>query len=231
LKVVLEFFKKRWKYVITALIALSVGAAVGPSQNQIDSANAKVDEIKKQMSAKEETVASLETKNKDLQAKVDEAAPWFKMQDEQKQKEAEEKRLAEEKAKQEAEAAAKAKAEADAKAAAEAEQSQQQITVDKVKEIIEYYSIGENDKLNNISFENGEIKATIVLAPNELFSAKDVAVNRFSQLSDELLNHEGWQILTVTYANVGSISMNRNEKETNEYGDYFPTLEIEERLK
>jgi hypothetical protein len=58
-----------------------------------------------------------------------------------------------------------------------------------------------------------------------------VAVNRFSQLSDELLNHEGWQILTVTYANVGSISMNRNEKETNEYGDYFPTLEIEERLK
>jgi flagellar biosynthesis GTPase FlhF len=231
LKVVLEFLKKRWKYVITALIALSVGAAVGPSQNQIDSANAKVDEIKKQLSAKEETVASLETKNKDLQAKVDEAAPWFKMQDEQKQKEAEEKRLAEEKAKQEAEAAAKAKAEADAKAAAEAEQSQQQITVDKVKEIIEYYSIGENDKLNNISFENGEIKATIVLAPNELFSAKDVAVNRFSQLSDELLNHEGWQILTVTYANVGSISMNRNEKETNEYGDYFPTLEIEERLK
>ena len=226
MKEVLGFLKKRWKYVITALIALSIGYAVGPSQEQIDDADARVDELKKQLSAKTETVASFETKNKDLQAKVDEAAPWFKMQDEQKQKEAEEQRLAAEKAKQEAEAAAKAKA--DAKVA---EQSQQQITVDKVKEIIEYYSIGGNDKLNNVSFENGEIKATIVLAPNELFSAKDIAVNGYSKLSDELLNHEGWQILNITYANIGSISMNRNEKETNEFGDYFPTLEIEKRLK
>jgi hypothetical protein len=224
--VVLEFLKKRWKYVLTALIALSIGVAVGPSQEQIDDANARVDEYKKQLSAKTETVASLETKNKDLQAKVDEAAPWFKMQDEQKQKEAEEQRLAAEKAKQEAAAAAKAKA--DAKAA---EQSQEQMTVDKVKEIIEYYSIGGNDKLNNVSVENGEIKATIVLAPNELFSAKDMAVNGYSKLSDELLNHKGWQILNVTYTNIGSISMNRNEKETNEFGDYFPTLEIEKRLK
>ncbi|MEH7373862.1 hypothetical protein V7168_02480 [Neobacillus drentensis] len=184
------------------MIALSIGAAVGPSQEQIDSANAKVDELKKQLSTKTETVASLETKNKDLQAKVDEAAPWFKKKDdERKQKEA------------------------------EAEQIQQQITDEKVKEIIEHYSIGENDKLNNVSVENGEVKATIVLAPNELFSAKDMAVNGYIQLSDELLNHGGWQILTVTYANIGSISMNRNEKETNDFGDYFPTLEIEERLK
>lgn len=219
---------------MTALIALSIGAAVGPSQEQIDSSNAKVDELKKQLSAKTETVASLDIKNKDLQAKVDEAAPWFKMQDEQKQKEAEakaaeEKRLAAEKAKQEA--AAKAKADAEAKAATEAEQSQQQITVDKVKEIIEYYSIGENDKLNNVSVENGEIKAIIALAPNELFSAQDMAVNGYSQLSDELVNHEGWQVLNVTYTNIGNISMSLNEKETNEFGDYFPTLEIEERLK
>ncbi|MCW9131776.1 hypothetical protein OF830_12485 [Bacillus paramycoides] len=228
MKVVLGFLKKRWKYVITALIALSIGAAVGPSQGQIDDANARVDELKKQLSVKTEAVASLEIKNKDLQAKVDEAAPWFKMQDEQKQKEAEEKRLAAEKAKQEAEAAAKAKA--DAKAA-EVEQSQEQITVDKVKEIIGQYSLGGNDKLNNVSVENGEIKATIVLASNELFSAKDMAVNGYSQLSDELLNHKGWQILNVTYDNIGSISMNRNEKETNEFGDYFPTLEIEKRLK
>jgi len=229
LKVVLEFLKKRWKYVITALIAISIGAAVGPSQDEVDRANDKVDELKKKLSATTETVASLETKNKDLQAKVDEAAPWFKLQEEEKKKEAEEKRLAEEKAKQEAEAAAKA--EAETKAAVEAEQLQQQMTVDKVKEIIEYYSIGENDKLNNVSFENGEIKATIALAPDELFSAKDIAVNRYSQLSDELLNHDGWKILTVTFANIGSISMNRNEKETNEFGDYFPTLEIEDRLK
>lgn len=234
-KVVLEVLRKRWKYILTALIALSIGAAGGPSQEQMDIANAKVAELKHQLNTKTETVASLQTKNKDLQAKVDEAAPWFKIQeDERKQKEAEakaaeEKRLAEEKAKEEAEA--EAKADAEAKAAAEAEQSQQQITDEKVKEIIEYFSNGENDNnLSNFSFENGEIKATIVLAPNELFSAMDLAVNAYSQLSDELLNHEGWQILTVTYANVGTISMNRNEKESNEFGDFFPTIEIEERL-
>ncbi|OPA02147.1 hypothetical protein BHL27_07335 [Bacillus cereus] len=111
------------------------------------------------------------------------------------------------------------------------EQSPQQLTVDNVKEIIEYYSIGENDKLNDVAVENGEIKATIVLASNNLFPAKDMAVNRYSQLSDELLKHEGWQTLSVTYANIGSISMTRNEKETNEIGDYFPVLKIEERLK
>ncbi|CAM4013586.1 hypothetical protein BAMA111019_00135 [Bacillus manliponensis] len=116
-------------------------------------------------------------------------------------------------------------------ATAGTDQSQQQIQVDKVKEIIEDYSIGENDTLNDVSVENDEIKATIVLASNELVSAKDMAVSRYSQLSDELLNHEGWQTLTVTYTNIGSISMNRTEKETNELGDYFPSLEIEKRLK
>ncbi|MEC1520722.1 hypothetical protein P9D43_01585 [Neobacillus niacini] len=223
MKVVLAFLKMRWKYVLTALIALSIGATAGPSQDQVDKANAKVDELKKQLSTKTETVASLETKNKDLQAKLDEAAPWFKMQEDLKQMEAEakaaeEKRLAEEKAKQEE---AAAKAEADSKAAEE-----QQITADKVQEIISDYSY----VVNNVSFKNGEINATIELAPMEQFSAKDLAVNEYSSLSDELLNYEGWQVLTVTYPGAGTISMNRNEKETNSFGDYFPTLKIEERL-
>ncbi|MBM7703491.1 hypothetical protein [Metabacillus iocasae] len=100
-----------------------------------------------------------------------------------------------------------------------------------VKDIIEYYAIGEADKLVNISFENSEIKATIDLAQDQLFSPKDIAVTRYSQLSDELLYHDGWELLTITYTNIGTISMNRTEKETNEYGDYFPTLKIEERLQ
>lgn len=228
---VLGFLRNRWKYVLTALIALIIGASGGPSEEQLDSANAKIDELKKELSTKTETVASLETKNKDLQAKVDEAAPFFKLKDEErKQKEAEakaaeEKRLAEEKAKQEAEAKAKAEAKAEA-------ETSQQLTEEKVTEIIEYYSLGEDDKLTNVSVEDGEIKATIVLAPNELIpSPVDMAVSGYSALSDELLNHDGWEILTIIYANIGTVSMNRNEKETNEVGDYFPMLEIEKRLK
>lgn len=107
----------------------------------------------------------------------------------------------------------------------------QPLTEVQVREIIGDYGIGEGDKLTNVSFGNGEIKATIDLAPNEMFPARDMAVNRYSQLSDELLNHEGWQILSITYPTIGTISMNRNEKKTNELGDYFPTIVIEERLK
>jgi outer membrane biosynthesis protein TonB len=105
------------------------------------------------------------------------------------------------------------------------------ITVEEAREIIEYNSIGEGDKLTDVSVEDGEIKATIDLAPSDMFTPKDIAVTRYSQLSDELLNREGWEILTMTYVNIGTVSMNRNEKESNEYGDYFPTMEIEEKLK
>src|SRR3954469_7917883 len=127
MKKVLVFLKKRWKYLLTALIALVIGAASGPSQEQLDNANDKIDSLKVQLSSETKAVTSLETKNKELQAKVDEAAPWFEMKDqERKEKEAEakaveEKRLAEEKAKAEAEAAAKAQAEEEAAARAEAE--------------------------------------------------------------------------------------------------------------
>lgn len=107
----------------------------------------------------------------------------------------------------------------------------QPLTKVQVKEIIDYYGVEEGDKLTNVSFVNREIKATIDLAPNEMFPAKDMAVNRYTELSDELLKHEGWEILSITYPNIGTISMNRNEKETNESGDYFPTMVIEERLK
>ncbi|MEH7013990.1 hypothetical protein V7087_24800 [Neobacillus niacini] len=107
----------------------------------------------------------------------------------------------------------------------------QPLTEATVKEILEYYAIREGDKLSSVSFIEGEIKATFELAPNKLISAKEVAVTRYSHISDELLKHEGWEILTITYINIGMISMNRNEKETNESGDYFPTTKIEERLK
>lgn len=107
----------------------------------------------------------------------------------------------------------------------------QLLTEAQVKEIIDFYGAGKNDQLSNVSFKNSEIKATVHLAPNKMFPAKDIAVNRYSQLSDELLKHEGWNILTVTYPTVGTISMHRNEKETNDNGDHFPTMVIEEKLK
>jgi hypothetical protein len=109
------------------------------------------------------------------------------------------------------------------------EQETSSITAEEVNDIVNSY-IGVDDTPVNVSFENGEIEATIDLVSDGTFPLEDLAVNRYSQLSDELLFYEGWEILTVTFPNVGTISMNRNEKETNEFGDYFPTLTIEERL-
>jgi hypothetical protein len=104
------------------------------------------------------------------------------------------------------------------------------LTEAEVKELIAYHAIGEADSLSDVSVQNREIKATISLGPTDPFSPSDMAVTRYSQLSDELLTHEGWDTLTVTFSNIGTVSMHRDEKESNEYGDYFPSLQIEERL-
>jgi len=104
--------------------------------------------------------------------------------------------------------------------------------VNKIKEILEYSALGEKDKITSLSFENGEIKGVIELAPNKLLSVKDLAVTSYSRASDALLDKEGWEVLTIEYVKVGNVSMKRSEKETNEYNmDYFPTTKIMERLK
>jgi hypothetical protein len=87
---VLGFLKKRWKYVLTAIIALVIGASGGPSQDDLDKANSKIDTLKKQLSSETKTVANLKSYNKNLQVKVEEAAPFFKLKEEDRiKKEAE----------------------------------------------------------------------------------------------------------------------------------------------
>ncbi|MFB7157413.1 hypothetical protein [Lysinibacillus sp. NPDC056232] len=132
------------------------------------------------------------------------------------QKDAEEKALAELKAKEDTE-----------------DKSEKEITVNEVKEIVEYDGMGENDKLISLTIENGEIKAVIDLAPNKFnLPPKDIAVSKYSQVSDALLNEEGWNTLTIEYVGVGTVSMDISEKESNEIGMYyFPVAVITERLK
>lgn len=129
------FVKRRWRYIIVALIALMIGGSFGPSQSEVD---ASTDEnLKKQETleaANEELASKIKTlestnddsavKIKELEAKVKEAEPFFLLEEkERKAKEAElKKKEDEEKAKKAAaEAAAKEKADAEAKAKEEAE--------------------------------------------------------------------------------------------------------------
>ncbi|MGJ7912015.1 toxin regulator [Neobacillus sp. LXY-1] len=211
---ILGFLKKKWKYVLTAIIALIIGASGGPSQDQLDKANAKVDSLKKQLSTKTATVASLENKNKDLQAKVDEAAPWFKMKDEErKQKEAEakaeeEKRLAEEKAKAEAEAKAKAEAEAKAKAEAEAKAKQGYntgITYDQLARTPDKF-VSQKIKFRGkvIQVIEGDAETQIRLAVNDnydtvLLGAFDSSVVTSRVLEDDMITIYGTSTGLITY--------------------------------
>lgn len=109
-------------------------------------------------------------------------------------------------------------------------ESDSPIDTKNVEELIEN-GLGEDDKIVSASVEDGEIKAVIELTPSELFSIEDLAISRYSSVSDELLTHEGWEQLTIEFQNVGTISMNRSEKETNELDmDYFPSAVIEKKL-
>ncbi|SFC36230.1 hypothetical protein SAMN05443252_10356 [Bacillus sp. OV322] len=118
---VLGFAKRRWAYILTALIALIIGGNMGPSKEEVDAAANKNEELNNIIEQRNIRLANLADENKKLSAKVKEAAPFFKLQEaERKEKEAElKKKEAAAKAKKEAEE--KAKAEAEAKAQAEAD--------------------------------------------------------------------------------------------------------------
>lgn len=113
----------------------------------------------------------------------------------------------------------------------EKEVKKEYISSEEAKEIIEYHAIGKQDKLSNVEVVDGEIKATIEFDRGDMFILEDLVVVTYSGLAEELLYREDWEILTIEFVGAGTISMHRNEKESNEYGDYFPTLLIEERLK
>lgn len=125
----IAWVKKNKIYILTAIIAFFIGSTIGPSSSELEAANAKTEEVAGELATVESTNEDLVSQKEKLvsekealQEKVDEAAIWFKMTDEQKQKAtdevnaAEEKAKAEEQAKKEAEEKAKAEAEAAAKA-------------------------------------------------------------------------------------------------------------------
>lgn len=221
---VLQFLKRKWKYVLTALIALFIGASFGPSTEQLDSANAKGSGIKEELSVKTAEAADLEKENKELQLKIDEAAPFFKMiEEERKQKAAEvkaaeEKRLAAEKAKEEAEA--KAQAEAEAKAQAEAEAKEKQgyntgITYDQLARTPDTF-IGEKVKFRGkvIQVMEGDSETQIRLAVNSNYDTivlaafkSDVVSSRV--LEDDMISIYGASTGLITYESTmgGSISI------------------------
>lgn len=111
------------------------------------------------------------------------------------------------------------------------EEMEYTLSAENLEEVIEYNGTGEGDQLVSAEIIGEEVRAVIQLAANDLLPTEELAYTRYSQVSDELLMYEGWKVLSVEYEELGEISMNRSETETNEWGmTYFPSEIIRSKL-
>ena len=108
-----------------------------------------------------------------------------------------------------------------------------ELTEERAKEIVEEYALGEGDTAEVVSFEDGVLFYKMSLAPNDLLPLTAQAQTAYSRLGDELFQYTGWKTLKVEFVELNrTVSFDYDEYEENEYGlKYFPSLEIEERLK
>ncbi|MFS0863143.1 toxin regulator [Fredinandcohnia sp. 179-A 10B2 NHS] len=221
---VVGFAKKRWKYILVAIVALIIGSTGGPSQSDVDAAVEKSDKLNKQVDELKAKNMESETKITELEAKVKEAEPFFKLQEEERiakeaeAKAAEEKRLAEEKAKKEAEEAAKAKAEAEEKAKAEAKAKQGYetgVTYDQLARTPDDYMF-EKVKFKGkvVQVMEGDGMTQIRLAVNDnydtiLFGEYDSSVVSSRILEDDVITIYGTSTGLITYESTmgGNISI------------------------
>ncbi|KGX85879.1 hypothetical protein [Pontibacillus litoralis] len=110
----------------------------------------------------------------------------------------------------------------------EEKSEQNGFNVDKAKEILEDHVLKENDEIKDLTISNGEIKAVIEIGDNDMINDKTLLAQvAYSSAGDEFLKHEGWEVLTIDFVGLAEVSMNRNEKETDDNDlDYFPMGKI-----
>ncbi|TAN67127.1 hypothetical protein WS9_009185 [Paraclostridium sordellii 8483] len=90
------------------------------------------------------------------------------------------------------------------------------LTADNIKMLVRQNLAG--DKLNDVNFDGENITVSVKLADPAPLTEKDVAVVRFGGISDDLLDKDGWNTLTVNFEGLGSITMNASSAVLNEYG-------------
>lgn len=106
------------------------------------------------------------------------------------------------------------------------------ITEDLVREIIEQSALSEGDELTSLEVDGYVINAVVKVTKNELLTEAMKAEVTYSRMSDQLLDIEGWEVLTVEFVDVGTVSFERRESVKNEFGgEYFPLEEIINQLK
>lgn len=101
---------------------------------------------------------------------------------------------------------------------------------EELKEIIDM-NIGAEDILLDIKVEGRDILIKVKLGEAAPFDVKDLAISRYSSITDELLENSYWENVSVEFVDVGTITMNSSQAIEGEYGRYFESLDIEENFK
>lgn len=112
----------------------------------------------------------------------------------------------------------------------EGEEETEPITAEEVGSILQS-SVGSDDTVVSLDVVDYEVRAVVELAPHDLLPAKEIAISRYSEITDELLRLKGWEVVTVEFVDVGTVSMDRDKRITNEFNmSYFPITEIDRQL-
>jgi len=82
-----------------------------------------------------------------------------------------------------------------------------------------------------LSVVSGEIKAEIKLHNEENSSDEEQAVATYHEVSKEYLKNDDWETLTIEFVDLGTISMDYFEKESNDEDNYFSNEDIEKNFQ
>lgn len=218
MKKVTDLSKRYWKYILVAIIALYIGSTTGGTSTT--EYNSILDKNKELLAQSDK----LSKENKELQAKVDEAKPYFELAEKERQAKIEEGKRKEAEAKAQKEAEEKAKADEKARADAEAKRLAEEkakkgydtgITYDQLARTPEQFK-GEKVKLKGkvVQVMEGTGKTQIRLAVGSnydtiLFGEFDTSIVQSRVLENDVITVMGSSTGILTYKSTmgGNISI------------------------
>lgn len=122
-------------------------------------------------------------------------------------------------------------AEEEAKEKRQEEVAEQKKLADETKEKI-IGCIGESEEITEVIIDDKNIIVEVELGDNGmLLPIEELALSRYSSITDKLLEDNFWNDITVDFEDIGTITMNSKQAKSNEYGKYFDSLDIENNFK
>ena len=96
-----------------------------------------------------------------------------------------------------------------------------------VKEAIDG-AVGEGEKITDVTFDGTTLTVKVDMsgADTSMFSAAEIAEDRISSITDNILElddkyYNTWEKVTVDFGNIGAITLDKTDVVNNGYGKYF----------